>query len=125
MDGKEPLAIVVRVTRPDTVLIRTMVPHVQSMLSVYMVLEGVKCNTEAQQAVADWVEIHADADRLRLVHIDWFRDSFGRLLGDLADIQSGETVTQYLLDNHYATPRPNHYINIVESMLRSVEPEDM
>jgi hypothetical protein len=95
------------------------------MLSVYLVLEGVKCNPEAQQAVADWVEIHADADRLRLVHVDWFRDSFGRLLGDLADIQSGETVTQYLLDNHYAVARPNHYINIVESMLRSVEPEDM
>ena len=74
MDGKDAIAIVVRVTRPDTVLVRTMVPHVQSMLSVYLVLEGVKCNPEAQQAVADWVEIHADADRLRLVHVDWFRD---------------------------------------------------
>ena len=125
MDGTEAIAIVVRVTRPDTVLIRTMVPHVQSMLSVYMVLEGVRCKPEAKQAVADWVEIHADADRLRLVHVDWFRDSFGRLLGDLADIQSGETLTQYLLDNHFAVPRPDHYINIVESMLRSVEPEDM
>lgn len=125
MDGKDAIATVVRVTRPDTVLLRTMVPHVQSMLSIYMVLEGVKCKPEAKQAIADWVEIHADADRLRLIHVDWFRDSFGRLLGDLGDIQSGETLTKFLLDHHYAVHRPDHYVNIIESMIRSVEPEDL
>jgi hypothetical protein len=125
MVGTEAIATVVRVTRPNTVIIRTLVPHVQSMLSTYLVLEGVKCRAEAKQAIADWVEIHADAGRLRLHHVDWFRDSYGRLMGDLIDLQTGESLTGYLLEQGYAQPRPGHYADIIESMLRSVEPEEL
>ncbi|NBT75742.1 MAG: hypothetical protein EBT15_07205 [Betaproteobacteria bacterium] len=116
-------AIVVRVTRPDTLMIRSVVPQVQSMLTQYMVLEGVECKPETKQAIVDWCEVHQEGGRFRLLTTDWFRDSYGRLLGDLQDISSGETLTGYLLENHLADERPYHYADLLEDMLRSVEPE--
>ena len=86
-------AIVVRVTRPDTIMIRSSVPQLQSMITHYLVLEGVNCNDEAKAAIVDWCEVHQEGGRFRLLNADWFRDSFGRLLGDLQDLSTGETLT--------------------------------
>lgn len=105
-------------------MIRSLVPQVQSMLTHYMVLEGVRCRPEAKQAIVDWCEIHQEGGRLGLVCNDWFRDSFGRLLGDLQDLSSGETLTGYLLESRFAQARPHHYAELVENLLRSVEPEN-
>jgi hypothetical protein len=116
-------AIVVRVTRPDTIMIRSAVPQVQSMLTQYMVLEGVWCNDDAKQAIVDWCEVHGDGGRFRLLTADWFRDSYGRLLGDLQDLSSGETLTGYLMEGGFANERPHHYSELLESLLRSKEPE--
>lgn len=113
----EPMtAVLVRVTRPDTLLVRTFVPHVQSMLNVYLVLEGIACQPDAQQEIEDWCEIHADAERLKLITWEWFRDAYGRVLGDLADLETGETLTQWLLDRKVAEPRPDHYLDILRSL---------
>jgi len=116
-------AIVVRVTRPDTIMIRSSVPQLQSMITHYLVLEGVNCNDEAKAAIVDWCEVHQEGGRFRLLNADWFRDSFGRLLGDLQDLSTGETLTGFLLENGFATERPNHYSELLENLLRSVEPE--
>lgn len=123
MGEQESIATVIRVTRPDTVLIRTVCPLLQSRVSIYMVLEGVRPEPEAKRAIVDWVEIHADADRLRLLATDWVRDEYGRLLGDLADLQSGELLTDWLVSQGHARPYEHHFLDVVESMLRSQEPE--
>lgn len=107
--------VVVRVTRPDTLLIRTYLPQVQATVSVHLVLEGVTCRPEAKEEIIDWCEIHADAERLRLISWEWFRDSYGRVLGDLADLQTGETLTQWLLERKVAEPRPDHYLDILRA----------
>jgi hypothetical protein len=119
----ESVAQVIRVTRPDTLLIRTVCPHIQSRVSIYMVLEGIHALPEARPAIIDWVEIHADAERLKLVSTDWVRDDYGRLLGDLADLQSGEMLTDWLLSQGVATPYEHHFTDVMEAMLRSQEPE--
>ena len=103
----------VRVTRRDTVLVRTYCPMVQSMLNVYIVLEGVKCRKDAAEQIEKWCEFHAENDQLKLVVWQWFRDSYGRILGDLADISSGECLTDYLIDCGAAIHRPDHYIDIL------------
>lgn len=113
--------VVIRATRPDTVLVRTYVPQVQSMINVHLVLEGVTCQPEAREEIEDWCEIHADAERLKLVTWEWFRDSYGRVLGDLADIQTGETLTQWLLDRQVAEARPDHYLDILRSLAEEEE----
>jgi len=123
MEISDALAQVVRVTRRDTVMIRTPCMTSLHLATIYLVLQGVRCRRSAQAAIVDWVELHQDGGRLRFAHADWFRDAFGRLLGDLVDRHTGETLTQYLLDNGFATPRPNHYSDIFEQMLRSQEPE--
>lgn len=124
MDEQESVAQVIRVTRPDTLLVRTTCPQLQSRVSMYVVLEGVRPRPEARGHIIDWVEIHADADRLRLVSVDWLRDDYGRLLGDLADIQSGELLTDYLLSVGVAEPYEHHVTDVWESLLRSQEPEN-
>lgn len=105
-------------------MIRSVVPQVQSQITQYLVLEGVKCRPDAKQAIVDWCELHQEGGRLGLICHDWFRDSYGRLLGDLQDITSGETLTGYLLENRFAQDRPNHFLEMMENLLRSVEPED-
>lgn len=113
----------IRVTRPDTCLVRTYLPAVQGHVTVNLVLEGVKCKRSARQEIIDWVEIHADADRLKLITWEWFRDEYGRVLGDLGDLQTGETLTQWLLDRKVAEPRPDHYLDILRNMVASEEPD--
>jgi endonuclease YncB( thermonuclease family) len=114
---------VIRVTRPDTILIRTYSAPVQANVHVHLVLEGVRCKRAARQEILDWVEVHADAERLSLVTWEWFRDSYGRVLGDLADRQTGETLTQWLIDRGVAKSRPDHYLEILRSMVASEEPD--
>jgi hypothetical protein len=124
MVSAEPMTCqVIRVTRPDTCLIRTYCPAVQSQVHVYLVLEGVECEPEARQEIIDWVEVHADAERLRLVTWEWFRDQYGRVLGDLADLQTGETLTAWLLERKVAEPRPDHYLDILRNLVAGEEPE--
>lgn len=118
-------ATVIRVTKPDTLLIRTMVPHVQAMVSMYGVLMGTESHSDnCQQGICDWVEVHADAGRLRLETCDWLRDSYGRLLIDLTDLQSGESLVEYLIDQEFCSRNDNHVIDCVREMLMSQEPED-
>lgn len=114
---------VIRVTRPDTILIRATSSLLQSAVSVYIVLAGLTCGEDAPAAIIDWVEVHADAERLKLVTFDWVRDSHGRLLGDLADIQSGETLSAYLLEMGVAQENPHHFFDVISSMLTSREPD--
>lgn len=105
-------------------MIRTSVPQVQSQLTQYLVLEGVKCFPDAKQGIVDWCEVHQEGGRFGLICHDWFRDTYGRLLGDLQDLSSGETLTGYLLENRMAEANPYHYQELMESLLRSVEPND-
>jgi hypothetical protein len=124
MDLTEPLtAQVIRVPREDTLLIRTWVPPINAAVNLSLVLEGVRCEPAAKQEIVDWCEIHADFERLRLITSGWVRDSYGRLLGDLADLQSGETLTGYLLEQHAAAQWPTHYLDVLTDMMTSPEPE--
>ena len=122
---QEPLtAQVIRVNRHDTLLVRTHVPQLQAAANIHLVLEGVRCKKSCKPAIIDWVEIHNDWGRLRLVTLDWLRDTYGRILGDLADPQSGETITSYLLQHKMATPWPNHQMEVIREMMQAEEPDD-
>ncbi len=114
---------VIRVTRPDTILIRATSALLQSMVSTYMVIEGVTCKPEAVDSIIDWVEVHADAERLHLVAFDWVRDEYGRLLGDLAEIQTGERLSAYLIEQGVAAANPNHYMDVIYTLFSGKEPE--
>lgn len=122
----EPMtASVVRVTKPDTILIRTVVPHIQAQVNVYGVLMGTSHHTPGcQQAICDWVEIHADGGRLLLETCDWLRDGYGRLLIDLLDMQSRESLCDWLVEQCYCEHDGNHVVDCVREMLTSKEPED-
>lgn len=124
MEYSEPIATVVRVTRPDTLLIRMLVPQIQTMVATHLVLEGVDCQPEARGAINDWLQVHADGERCKLIAGGrFFRDNYGRLLGDLADMRSGEVLTDYLIDVGVAEARPNHYLDLVREMLTTEGPE--
>ena len=113
----EPMTCtLVRVSRPDTAIVRTYCPHIQSMVNVYLVLEGIECRPEAQEEIERWCDIHAESDRLKLVTWQWFRDQYGRVLGDIADISSGESLTDYLQEAGLATYRPDHYLEVIREM---------
>jgi hypothetical protein len=79
---------------------------------------------DAKEHIIDWCELHADAERLKLVTYDHMRDEYGRLMGDLADIQSGETLTSYLLSVGVAKSRPHHILEMLGVLLSSSEVED-
>lgn len=123
MVTQEPLtARVIRVTRPDTLMVRTNVESLPAQLTLYCVLAGVKCRRAAKQRIIDWVEIHADHGRLRLV-TDWLRDPYGRALVDLADLQSGETLTGWLVEQQVASPWDTHYLDTFRELMTSDEPD--
>lgn len=116
--------VVIRVTRPDTILVRTLMAPLQSYCSHYVVLAGVECNPDhGIQHVIDWLETHADFERFELRTYDWLRDSYGRLLGNLLDRQTGDSLTDYLLGLGVATAVPTHYADTITEMLTSQEPE--
>lgn len=116
-------AQVIRVTRPDTVMVRIHVPQTQTQTTMYMAVVGVTCEDHAKQTIVDWVETHADFGRLRLI-TDWMRDSYGRVLADLADIQSGETLATYLVTQGVAKGYDAHYVDVFREMLEAAEPDD-
>lgn len=124
MVGKEAMTCqVIRVTRPDTVLVRAYCPQLQGNTHVHLVLEGVKCFRKATPEIIDWVDIHADAGRLKLITWEWFRDEYGRVLGDLVDLQTGEPLTQWLIERKVAKPRPDHYLEVLRNMVNCEEPD--
>ena len=115
---------VVRVTRHDTVLIRVHCPPIQSQINMHMVLEGVKVQRKAKSEIIDWVDVHADSDRDNFLTWEWFRDSYGRVLGDLTDPQTGDSLTQWLLSRRVAKPWPDHYLAILRDMVAAEGPEE-
>lgn len=119
----ESLATVVRVPRHDTLLIRTHCPLIQASVSTYMTPANVWCDDGAESAIIDWVELHADHGRLRLETYEWLRDDHGKLLGDLIDTQTGECLTQYLLEQSVAKPRPHHITDVMYALMNAKEPE--
>lgn len=123
MELQDSVATVVRVLRYDTMMIRCACPMLQSQITTYMTPAGVWCDTGADDAMIDWVECHADAERLRLVPMDWMRDDCGRLIADLADLQSGELLTNYLVERGAAKPRPHHLLEAMHQMMHAKEPE--
>lgn len=90
---------------------------------MYIALVGVQCHPSAQQDIIDWVEIHADFGRLRLLAMDWYRDSYGRVLADLADPQSGDCLTSYLIQQGSAESYENHLIDTLREMMSAEEPD--
>jgi hypothetical protein len=114
---------VIRVLRPDTYLIRAACPILQSQVSTYMTPFGVSCQPGCEADVIDWVELHADAERLGLATVEYLRDDHGRLLADLTDLRTGETLTSYLLSRGVAAERPEHVREVMESLMVSKEPE--
>lgn len=119
----ESVAQVIKVLRKDTILIRTVCPLIQSNVSVYLTPACVWCDEGAESVAVDWVELHADAGRLRLLDYEWMRDDFGRLVADLADLQTGETLTHYLIERGVAKERPHHLLDVLHQMMHAKEPE--
>jgi hypothetical protein len=113
-----------RVTKPDTVIIRAWLPLIQSNCEIPLLLEGVRCKPEAQQMIIDWVEAHADFGRLKLLTLDFCRDNYGRMLGDLADLGTGETLTGWLLERSAAEDYPSHFMDVLTDRLTAEEPYD-
>ena len=116
-------AQVIRVPRADTLLVRTFIPAIQARVTTTVVLVGVRPRPEAQQHIIDWVEVHADSERLRLLTWDWARDSYGRLLADLGDPKSGEMLTDYLREQGVVEEWPSHYLDTLTEHLTAPEPE--
>lgn len=96
----------------------------QARYTTYLTPMGVWCNEDAKNHIVDWCELHADGDRLKLVTYDFMRDEYGRMIADLADIQSGEVLSDYLLQVGAATPRPHHLMEALHSMLDAKEVDD-
>ena len=123
MDEEALTAQVIRVTRPDTLMVRTHVPQLQSQATVHCVIHGVTTDASAVPHIVDWVESHADFGRIRLV-TDWLRDPYGRVLADLADIQSGESLSSYLLAQGCADKWDTHYVDTFRELMQAEEPDD-
>jgi len=66
-----------------------------------------------EHAVGAAADLAAENERLKLLTWQWVRDQYGRVLGDLGDISSGETLTDYLIEAGAAMPWTDHYIDIV------------
>lgn len=116
---------VIRVTRPNTLIVRTMVPPIQSYATTYVVLAGVRCRKAATKEIIDWLEIHGDFGRFELMVFDWLRDSYGRLLAHICDRRTGEPLTAYLLQRGVAVERGNHLEEVMMEMLSAQEPEEL
>lgn len=116
---------VIRVTRPNTLIIRTLVAPIQSYATTYAVLAGVRCRPSATREIIDWLEIHSDFGRFELMVFDWMRDSFGRLLANICDRRTGDTLTAYLLQREVAVPRGDHLESVMADLLNAQEPENL
>lgn len=110
-------AQVIRITMPDTIMLRVGCPATQGTSTIYVRLFGVECEAEAKQAIVDWAEVHPQPT---LLVADWLRDCYGRLLGDLVDGQS--SLCEYLVQQGYAEEKDDHYREVVADLLKSEEP---
>jgi len=72
----------------------------------------------------DWIELHADNGKLLLDSQEWWRDSYGRLLTDLLDMQTKESMCDYLVDKGFCKYNPNHVYDCLSVLLNSQEPSD-
>ena len=126
MEESEALTCsVTRVTRPNTLAIRLMVPALQSNCTTHLVLEGVTCKSDAVKDIVDWLEIHADFGRYELRVFNWLRDSFGRLMGNIIDRRTGETLSSYLIQRGSAKERPRHIEEVMIDLLQGQEPDEL
>lgn len=117
--NEEALSVqVVRVTMPDTLLLRVQTPVTQGHSSIYVRLFGVDCGEEARKAIVDWAEVHPTPT---LLVADWLRDCYGRLLGDLVDGNS--SLCEYLVTQGCAEENSEHYQEVVGDLLKAEEPE--
>lgn len=124
MEDTQPIVTVSRVTRNDTLFVRMYCPLSRAKTEIAVTPAGVWCLHNATDHIVDWCEIHADSDRLKLVPCDFFRDEYGRLVADLADPQSGETLTSYLLSLGVAKERPHHLLEVMGTYMSSREPDN-
>lgn len=109
---------VIRVTAPDTLMVRVTTPVLMGHTTIYVRLVGVDCQEEAKASIVDWIELYSGNTSLLVV--DWLRDCYGRVLGDLSNGE--EVVTEYLTRIGAATPRPNHTTEVLADLLNSEEP---
>lgn len=112
---------VMRITRDDTVQVREYCPLCGNTDSLYIVLAEVFCDG-TKEHIRDWVELHEHSIVLRVY--DYLRDEYGRVLGDLFDRDTGESLTQYLIGVGVAKQRPHHVTEVFENVLRHMEPGD-
>lgn len=122
MDDQATLVQVIRVTRGDTLLVRCVDPILASRVAVYVVLFGVKCRKKISPAIIDWIEFHSENERLELLAYGYVRDPYGRLLGDLCDIKTGERLTDYLLEVGAARMNTDHYADTITALTLGKEP---
>jgi hypothetical protein len=125
MEEQSPIAEVIRVLRYDTIQIRVWLPLAQMRAVCYITPAGVWCDCPAKEAIVDWCELHANHDRLFLVTYDNMRDEYGRLIADLADTQSGDRLSSYLVQVGAAKPRPHHLLDAFGTMLQAGEVDDV
>jgi len=123
MDEPHSIVNVIRVTRPDTLLVRAYCPVLRARGEFSIVVAGVWTYDNATSHIVDWCEVHADAGRLRLVAMDYLRDEYGRMVADLADVNSGETLSGYLMSVGAARSRPHHLLETMGSLMASQEPD--
>jgi hypothetical protein len=124
MDESNHIVTVTRVTRSDTILVKTYCPLSRSRFELAATLAGVWCHHDAMQHIIDWCEIHADSERLKMIPYDYIRDEYGRLVADFADIQSGETLSAYILSVGAGKARPHHMLEVMGAYMSSMEPND-
>ena len=124
MEGQNAIVSVTRLLRHDTYEIRLYCPALRTRASVYMTPMGVWCEEECKDHALDWIELHSENDRLRLITADWLRDEYGRLLGDLQDMRSGETLTGYLVSVNAAKKRPHHVMDTMYSLAEAAEVDE-
>lgn len=124
MEEPHSIVSVTRVTRDDTIQVRAFCPLARARCEISVVVAGVWCTADAANHIVDWCEIHADAGRLKLMPFDYMRDEYGRLVADIADIQSGETLSAYLISVGVAKSRPHHMLEVMGLMMASREPDN-
>lgn len=125
MEDPHAVATVVRVPRYDTMQIRHWCPLTSGRLVTYCTPCGVFCDESAKSAIVDWCELHSDAERIGLRTFDYMRDDYGRLIVDLHDLSTGETLTSYLIQVGAAKPRPHHLLEALENLLHAGEVDDV
>lgn len=113
------MCTVSKVTAPDTLVVNIVLPHIHGRCTVYVRLYGVDCDESAMAHIMDWVELYGRT--FELLVMDWMRDRYGRVVGDLVD--HGETLTEYLIGVGCATRRPSHWAEVVQENLTAPEPE--